>query len=342
MNSGIIGAGSFGTAIAKIAAKKAKVYIYVRNKEIARKINTTHRIKDLILSDNIIALTSIEELMSRCSVIFPIVPSKEFRTVIKEMSQFLLDTHTVIHGTKGLDVTDFEFESNEKPITRGNVHTMSEVIRQESNARLIGCLSGPNLAKEIHEGKPTATVIASTYMEVIETAESVLNTDSFQVLRANDLIGAEMAGAFKNVFAIGSGILSGLELGRNIQALLISRGLREMLILANAMGANSRTFFGAAGIGDLVATTTSPDSRNFTFGYRIGKGEKRNEIRQDKYELAEGVRTMKIMKLLADYYNLELPLVKLIYFVVHKDLDPSKALNFLFTSTRNDDVDFLF
>jgi len=341
MRVGIVGSGSFGTAIAQIASINTDVYLYVRNKATADKINTYHQIKDHKLSSKIVAVTSIEEVLVRCNVVFPIVPSNAFREVVIEMASFLKDSHTIIHGTKGLDVTDFNLEEGESPISRGNVHTMSEVIRQESSAKLIGCLSGPNLAKEIHEGKPTATVIASTYMEVLETAESVLNTDTFQVLRANDLIGAEMAGAFKNVFAVGSGILSGLELGKNIQAILISRGLREMLILANAMGANSRTFFGAAGIGDLVATTTSPDSRNFTYGYRIGRGEDRNNIKQEKYELAEGVKTVKVMKLLADYYNLNLPIVRLIFSVVYKGLNPSKALAFIFASSKNDDVDFL-
>ena len=185
----------------------------------------------------------------------------------------------MIHGTKGFDLTGVsEDVMADHPITRKNVHTMSEVIRQESVVVRIGCLSGPNLSAEIMEGQPTATVIASRFNEVIKLGRKVLDSQQFHVFGSHELMGAELAGALKNAIAIGSGILGGLGMGKNIQAMLITRGLMEMVYFGKAMGANSKAFIGTAGIGDLVATATSTKSRNYTFGMRMAKGESLEEI----------------------------------------------------------------
>jgi len=338
---GIIGSGSFGTAIAKILSKNSDVYIYSRRQETIDQINNEHTNLGINLEENIEGIDDMERLAQECDVLFPIIPSAAFRKVIKKLSPYLRPYHIVIHGTKGLDVSGFSMDALDKSISRDNVHTMSEIIVQETTALRVGCLSGPNLAKEILENKPTATVIASRFDEVIEAGEALLNTDNFHVFGTNDILGAEFAGAFKNAIAIGSGILGGMKMGKNLQAILITRGLREMIFLAKSMGADIKTFFGTAGIGDLVATTTSSNSRNFSFGKRIGEGEKASTIIEDTQELAEGYRTVQIMNHLASHYRLRLPIIKMIYSIVYEDFDPRKAIRFLIKYPYGVDVDFL-
>lgn len=338
---GVIGSGSFGTAIAKILSKNSDVYIFSRRAEIIKEINEQHTNLGIQLSDNIKGVEDLEQLAKECDVLFPIVPSASFRDAIKMMSPFLRPYHMVIHGTKGLDITGYSMENLDKSISRGDVHTMSEIIVQETTAVRVGCLSGPNLATEILQNKPTATVIASRFDEVIHAGEKLLNTDTFHVFGTNDILGAEMAGAFKNAIAIGSGILDGMDMGKNLQSTLITRGLREMIFLAKAMGADIKTFFGTAGIGDLVATTTSPNSRNYSFGKRIGQGDKPSVIVKEMKELAEGYRTVQIMNFLAIHYKLRLPIIKMIYSIIFEDFDPEKAIRFLIKYPYGVDVDFL-
>ena len=339
---GIIGAGSFGTAIAKILAQNTDVLMFSRNPALIAELNTEHRIKSIDIPENIKGVSSLETIGSSCKVIFPIVPSEHFRNMIKKLSPHINPSHFIIHGTKGLDVSDFDASEDSKALlTRAQVHTMSEVINQETSAIRVGCLSGPNLAKEILENKPTATVIASRFQEVVRAGEQLLNSKNFTVFGTNDILGAEMSGAFKNAIAIGSGILGGLELGKNIQSILITRGLREMIFLSKAMGGDVKTFFGTAGIGDLVATTTSTDSRNYSFGLRIGRGEKKEDIKQDTNELAEGVRTVKIMKLLADNYKLKLPIIQMIYTIIFEGFKPERAVKYLMKYPYGVDVDFM-
>ena len=204
---GVIGAGSFGTTIANLLSHNRTVLLYSRNPELVEKINKTHRHFDLDLSKKIIATTNLEEVAKDCHLIFPVIPSLQFRIVMKNLSPFLHPYHLLIHGTKGFDVTGIdENELTTKHFDRTNVHTMSEVISQETNVVRIGSLSGPNLASEIMAGQPAATVISSKYSEVIKKGRNALDSSKFHVFGTHDLLGAELAGALKNAIAIGSGI----------------------------------------------------------------------------------------------------------------------------------------
>ncbi|MFK7809903.1 MAG: NAD(P)H-dependent glycerol-3-phosphate dehydrogenase, partial [Saprospiraceae bacterium] len=278
---GVIGAGSFGTTIANLLSINRRVILYTRQPALVEKINKEHRHFDLDLSKNIVATNDIEQVAKECHLIFLIVPSLNFRSMMKDLSPFLHPYHLLIHGTKGFDVTDIsESELATKSFNRSNIHTMSEVIAQESSVVRIGCLSGPNLAKEIMAGQPAATVIASKFTEVIKKGRNALDSSRFHVFGTHDLLGAELAGALKNAIAIGSGILGGLGMGKNIQALLLTRGLMEMIYFGKSMGAKSTAFVGTAGIGDLIATATSRDSRNYSFGMRMAKGGSLETIQQ--------------------------------------------------------------
>ncbi len=340
---GVIGAGSFGTAIADLLSDNVDVLIYARKQKVVDDINQNHTCYNIELKENVTATSDIAKIAKECTVLFAVVPSLNFRDMMRSISPYLRPYHIIIHGTKGFDVTGLNLDEIEKTdtITRSNVHTISDIILQESSVIRIGCLSGPNLAKEILEGQPTATVVASRFREVIKMAEKLLNSRRFHVYGSYDLLGAELSGALKNGIAIGSGMLGGLGMGKNIQALLITRGLVEMIHFGKAMGSEARAFLGTAGIGDLVATCSSESSRNYTFGKRLSSGETLEEISKTMPELAEGVRTIKITKHLADFYKIRVPITQMLYSIIYEDFEMERAIKFLMKYPYGVDVDFL-
>jgi len=340
--SGVIGGGRFGATIANLLAVNTDVILYVRRQEVADRLNTKHELHGYKMSERIRATTDLEEVPKKCNVIFPVVPSKNFRSMMIQLAPHLHPYHFLIHGTKGLDIIGVEEENIMKMnITRENVFTMSSVIRQESVVRRIGCLGGPNLSKEIMEGQPAATVLASEFKEVFNVGEALLSSDRFFVFRSEDVLGTELAGALKNIIAIGSGIVTGKGYGKNVQALLIARGLAEMITLGKAIGATEKSFLGTAGIGDLVATAMSMDSRNFKLGYRISQGETLEEVLASSQEVAEGVRTLKIVQQIAKNNQIRIPIMQMIYSVVFEDLSIDKAIHFLMKYPFSKDVDFI-
>jgi glycerol-3-phosphate dehydrogenase (NAD(P)+) len=341
---GVIGAGSFGTSVANLIALNTTVLLYSRRQEVVEAINSTRHHMGVTISERITATADLSEITNRCHLLMPIVPSNSFLDVIRNMSPHVKPHHIVIHGTKGLGLRHLEESALKEPglvIGRHQVRTMSELIREETSAIRIGCLSGPNLAAEIMAGQPTAALIGSRFREVIQAGQSALNSPKFHVFGSYDIIGAELAGALKNIIALGSGILGGLGLGRNMQGLLIARGLAEMIYFGKAMGASSQGFVGVAGIGDLVATATSTNSRNYSFGMRLAKGETPEQITANMPELAEGVRTLRIAHALAKHYKLHVPITDMIYAVVFEGLPVPKALEYLMTYPYAVDVDFL-
>jgi glycerol-3-phosphate dehydrogenase (NAD(P)+) len=340
--TGIIGAGAFGVVIANVAATNGKVLLYTRNRNLAEEAQSTRRIRGYNLEPNIEMTWNVQELCDRCDLILPIVPSTAFRKTIRSFAPFLTPRHFVIHGTKGFDVPiERGGEWKNMKLGRKDVHTMSEVIQQESTVLRIGCLSGPNLSSEIRDGQPTATVVASSYQEVVDAGKRALSTDSFQVFGSHELLGAELAGALKNGLAIGSGILAGHGFGKNIQAILLTRGLVEMVNLGKVMGSPSNAFLGSAGIGDLIATATSEDSRNFSLGYRIGKGEDLQKATDGSLILTEGVRTLRIVNQLIRHYRIHLPIFKTLHSVTTEGYPVERALKFLMTYPYDVDVDFV-
>lgn len=341
---GVIGAGSFGTAISNLLAHNTDVLLFSRQPTLVAQINASqkHPKLNIPFSNRVKATNDLQEIADRCTLIFPIVTSAGFREMMMQLSPFLHPYHILIHGTKGFDLKNLsEADLKKGNITRSSVKTMSEVIREESVVVRMGCLSGPNLANEINEGQPTATVIGSKFEEVIEVGKKVLSSRYFQVFGTHEIQGAELAGALKNIIALGSGILGGMGLGKNLQALLITRGLMEMIYFGKAFGASPKPFVGTAGIGDLVCTATSMNSRNYTFGYRMGQGETVAEILQSMPEVAEGVRTLQIAKHLADHLKLHVPITQMLYRSVHEGYDMKQAIEYLMRYPYYVDVDFL-
>lgn len=342
--TGVVGAGSFGTAIANLLAINTDVLIYSRRPDFVEAVNAQSAYNELHLHRRIKATLDPQEIADRCTLIFVVVPSGSFREILRSFSPYLKPHHIVIHGTKGFDLNGISEETlldTNLSISRKEVKTMSEVILDETSVVRVGCLSGPNLAAEIVAGQPTATVIASRFREVMHSGQQVLNSRRFHVFGSYDLLGAELAGALKNIVALGSGILGGLGMGRNIQGLLIAKGLAEMVHFGVAMGATNQAFVGVAGIGDLVATATSINSRNYTFGTHLAKGETVEEIRAKMPELAEGVRTLRIAHALAKHYKLHVPITDMLYAVVFERVPVERALEYLMTYPYAVDVDYI-
>ena len=338
---GVIGAGSFGSAIANILAKNTKVLLYARNPKIAKIISKGRKLHGQELHENITPSNDLKYVAENCEVLFPIVPSENFPALIDDLADFLKPYHILIHGTKGLIVINKNWETDENiKIERDDVYTMSRLIRERTLAVRIGCLAGPNLAKELADNHPAATVVASHFNEVISEGQRLLRNDRFQVYGSKDLLGIELTGVLKNIIAIAAGALSGMGYGENARALLISRGLIEMIYLGHMLGANTQAFLGFAGIGDLVATCSSKLSRNFTVGERLGKGEKLEDILATMEETAEGINTIKIIVRLMKEYPLRAPITESLDKVINGDMTIEQALRFLMKSPFSIDFDF--
>ncbi|MEM9856622.1 MAG: NAD(P)H-dependent glycerol-3-phosphate dehydrogenase [Bacteroidota bacterium] len=340
---GVIGAGSFGTAIANILASNAEVLLYSRDATSIQNIASTRTHRGRPIHKNITPTGDISYLANTCDIIFPIVPSSSFRTMMQQISPYLYPYHILIHGTKGLDISlsDGQTLADVNQLERESVMTMSEVIIDESVVERIGCLAGPNIAKEMSANQPAATVVASHYNEVITKGMNLLRNDYFQVYGSGDLIGIELAGVLKNIIAIASGALSGLGLGENAKGLLISRGMLEMIHLGKAMGGNVPAFLGVAGIGDLVTTCNSTMSRNFTVGYRLAKGDNLATILDTMEEVAEGVNTVQIAKKYANTNNVTVPITEVLHRILFEDLTAEDGLQMLMKFPYNVDIDFL-
>ncbi len=338
---GVVGAGSFGTAIANILAKNTDVILFARNPGVVDEILSTRRLNDISIHERITPTNDLKFFAENCDTLFPIVPSENFPKLIDDLSPYLKPYHFLIHGTKGLIVNKKNWEKDEsKRISKDNVFTMSRLIRERSLVVRIGCLAGPNLARELAENQPAATVVASRFDEVITEGQRLLRNDLFQVYGSKDLLGIELAGVLKNIIAIAAGALSGMGFGENARSMLISRGLIEMIWVGQLLGADTRAFLGLAGIGDLVATCSSKLSRNFTVGVRLGKGESIENIQKSMEETAEGINTIKIIVRLAKSYNVRAPITESLYKVLTGRMSIEDALRFLMKSPFNTDFDF--
>lgn len=340
---GVIGAGNFGSVIANMLARHRRVLLYVRDEKIVKRIADKRENRGHKLHRNVQPTNDLAHLARECEVIFPIVPSPHFRTMMKKLSPYLHPYHILIHGTKGFDIKLQKGQTIESvtKLNRHQVKTMSEVIREESVVVRVGCLAGPNLSKELAERHPAATVIASHFDEVINLGKRLLRNDRFQVYGNKDLVGVELAGVLKNVIAIAAGALSGMGYGENARGLLVSRGMVEMIYMGRALGGNTTAFLGLAGIGDLVTTCNSSLSRNFQVGYRLAQGKTLEEILTETDEIAEGINTVRIAKKCADYYKVQAPITNTLYKVLFEDLTMKQALQYLMRYPLNVDIDFL-
>lgn len=340
---GVIGSGNFGTVIANLLAENCDVLVYSRRDEVLQAINVEKSHRGQTVHPRITAITDLAEMADRCNLIFPMLPSKFFREAMRQIGPHLTPAHMLIHGTKGLDVQLPQFaidDPNEFKLGLHQVKRMSQVIAEESSVLRIGCISGPNLSGEISKHLPAGTVIASHFDEVIEAGKAALRSERFMVFENDDLAGVELAGVLKNILALGSGMVSGLGLGENARALMITRGWRELMRIGELFGSDKNAFMGLAGIGDMIATCSSPQSRNFAVGYRLAKGESLDDIISTMDEVAEGVNTVRTAMAVVRHFGLASPLIKSFHMVLFEKVPITNAIRTLLTHKHGPDVDF--
>ncbi len=304
----VIGAGSWGTVVAAIAANKTSTVLWARRPELADEINRHHRnsayLGDHELPDSLRATPSLEEAVSDAEVVVMGVPSHGFRTALAEASPAVTPGVPVISLAKGVE--------------QGSLKRMSEVISELLPDNPAGVLTGPNLAQEILAGYPAACVVALQDHSVCANLQGVFSTEAFRVYTNPDVVGCEVAGALKNVMAIASGMADGMGFGDNTRAALITRGLAELTRLGVALGGHPLTFSGLAGMGDLVATCISRQSRNRYVGEQLGRGRSISEIVADMKMVAEGVKTSRAVVDLAARHGVEMPIAEQVVAVLYE------------------------
>ncbi len=314
----VVGGGTFGTSLASIlAGRQRKVRLWTRRAEQAEEINrehTNHRyLPGIKLPVKLIATNDLKASLQRTQIVLMVIPSKSFRQVAREIGDSLQGDQIVVHATKGIEIETFK--------------RMSQVLREETCALKIGVLSGPNLARELMAGRPTGALVASQYREVGERIQPLFAGSHLLIFSGRDVIGTEVAGAFKNIIALAAGAADGQGLGDNAKSLLVTRGLSEMARFGVALGADVFTFGGLAGIGDLMATCASPLSRNHQVGERLAKGESLKQVLASMTQVAEGVPTTRAVYLQAQQMHMTLPIVEAVHGVLYQKVKCDKALH---------------
>lgn len=308
LNVGLLGGGSWGTTVASLTAKNSPTVIWARNPKTVEEINTNHTNEKYLpnakLTPSLRASNSIKETVENADVVVMGVPAQSFRAVLEEAKPHIRPWVPIINLAKGLEL------STKK--------RMTEIIEEIMPGHPAGVLTGPNLAKEIHFGNAAAAVIAMVDDTIAMKLQTVFSSGLFRVYTNTDVIGCELGGALKNIIAIASGMGDGANAGDNTRAAIITRGLAELTRLGIAMGGKKSTFAGLAGMGDLVATCSSSKSRNHHVGFQLGRGKSLEQIISEMNEVAEGVKTAKVVMELAKEYNIDMPISKEIYKVLYE------------------------
>jgi glycerol-3-phosphate dehydrogenase (NAD(P)+) len=317
----IIGTTSWGITLGLVLASKGlEVRLWARTEREANQLRkkgpNPSRFPDTTFPPQLIVTSQIEEALDDVKAVILAVPSPTMRQNISQVESHLTKSTLVVSAAKGLEI--------------GSNKRMSQVIAEEINPRFrsnICVLSGPNLAREIMRNLPAAAVVAAEDIKTARKAQKLLTTPNFCIFTNTDVTGVELAGALKNIIALGAGIADGLGYGDNAKAAFMTRGLTEITALGMALGANPLTFSGLAGLGDVITTCASPLSRNHYVGIELAKGRKLAEIIESMTEVAEGINTTLVAQNLAQEIGLEMPITEKIYQVLYEDADPKQAAN---------------
>jgi len=314
-NVAVIGAGSWGTTVAALVAEHASTVLWARDPELAAAVDRDHRnpvyLPDHVLPASLRATGVLRAAVVGADLVLLAVPSHGFRDVVGALAPDLRPGVPVVSLTKGLE---------------GDGLRMTQVLAEVVPASPAGVLTGPNLAAEVAAGQPTAGVVALADGPLAAWVQGLLMSRTFRVYTNTDVVGCEIAGALKNVLAVAAGISDGLGFGDNTRAALITRGLAEMGRLGVALGGERMTFAGLAGVGDLVATCTSPKSRNRTVGEALGRGRGLSDVLAEMRMVAEGVKTARPMVDLAAVHGVEMPIASQVADLVEGRTTPAEAI----------------
>jgi glycerol-3-phosphate dehydrogenase (NAD(P)+) len=334
MKAAVMGAGSWGTVFAKILADAGTpVTVWARRESVADGIGAEHRnpdyFDDIDLPESVGATTDPAEALDGAGIVVLAVPSQTLRDNLAAWSDLIGADATLLSLMKGIEL--------------GTTQRMTEVIAEVTGAAAdrVAVLSGPNLAREIAEEQPTASVVACTDHDRAVAVQHAITTRYFRPYTNTDVVGCELGGAVKNVIALAYGMAAGMGLGDNTRATLITRGLAETTRLGVKLGADPTTFAGLAGLGDLVATCSSPLSRNHTFGVQLGRGATMEEAARVTKQTAEGVKSCRSIRDLARKSGVEMPICEAVERVCHEGLDPAAAVKELMARETKPETDSL-
>lgn len=330
MKIGVLGGGSWGTAISLHMANKGNdVSIWDRNKGIVEEINfnrTNKRyLKEVSLLKNISATTDIGDCVEKSEIIIIAVPSQGVRDVCTKLVGLIDEKKVFVSLAKGIE--------------NGTLKRVSEVIGEFFYNNPIGVISGPSHAEEVAKDIPTTVVASSKSMEVAKYLQDVFISPSFRVYTNPDIIGVELGGAVKNVIALAAGISDGLGFGDNTKAALMTRGIAEIARLGIAMGAQPMTFAGLSGIGDLIVTCTSVHSRNRRAGVLIGSGKSVKEAIEEVSMVVEGITTTKSVEEISNNLNIEMPITNQLYEILFKEKNPKTAVEELMIRDKRHEIE---
>lgn len=329
----IIGAGSFGTAIAVVLGNsKYDISIWARESEVVEGINRDRKnpayLTNVSLPETVKANSSLEDTIQGSDMVVFATPSHAMREMAEKARAYLSGIEIIVSVAKGIEQDTLMTPSQ----------ILTEVLDGVVLEDQIGVLTGPSHAEEVGTFKPT-TVVASAYSKrVARIIQETFMTPKFRVYLNYDILGAEIGGALKNIMAIAAGIVDGADLGDNAKAALITRGLHEMKRMGSALGASQDTFSGLTGMGDLIVTCTSRHSRNRYVGYNIGKGKSLQEVISGMNMVAEGVKTARSVSQWSKKNNVEMPITEAVYNVLFENINPGDAVHELMTRNAKNEI----
>jgi len=310
---GVVGAGAWGTALAQLSAKAGcDVTLWAREQDVVTSINERHEnemfLDGITLSEQVTATSQLSD-MAGSDFIFMVVPAQFVRSVLAELRGHISENAVIVLCAKGIEQSS------------GKI--MTEVVSEVLPKSPLVVLSGPTFAREVANGLPSAVTIASKYQQVTKKLSEAIGQPTFRPYASRDIIGAEIGGALKNVFAIACGITTGRKMGDNARAALITRSLAEMVRFGEMHGADRSTMMGLCGLGDLILTCSSPQSRNMSLGISIGEGKSVDELMSDRKTVAEGYYTSSVLARICREEKIDLPIVMAVNDILHegKDVD---------------------
>ena len=309
----VFGTGSFGTTLANVLAENGhSVLMWGKNENTVDEINQSHQnkryLKDVTLNETIKATSQLEQAVNFSDIFLIALPTKAIRNVVTEIDQHIKTKKTFIHVAKGIENETFK-----------RVSEMIEDSVSKNHKNGVGVLSGPSHAEEVVIKQPTTVAASSKDEHISKLIQDLFMNDYLRVYTNNDLIGVELGGALKNIIAVASGIVAGMGYGDNAKAALMTRGLAEISRLGEKLGADPMTFLGLGGIGDLIVTCTSTHSRNYTLGYKLGKGKTTEEALNEMNMVVEGIYTTNSVYHLAKSQNVDMPITNALYKVLFED-----------------------
>jgi glycerol-3-phosphate dehydrogenase (NAD(P)+) len=318
-NIAILGAGNWGTTLSLILAEKGyPVKLWEFREQAAQKVQKERENREFLpgikLPEGVTVLSDLNAVLAGSNSVFWVLPSKFLRNVCGQVKPLIKPEMLHVSAIKGIEAS--------------SLMRCSEILKYELSSKVnrLAVISGPNIAPEIARHIPSTTVVAAKNHDDVRAVQEILMTPYFRVYSGDDVVGMELGGSLKNVIAIASGIIDGLGLGANTKGALLTRGLAEITRLGVAMGANPHTFAGLSGMGDLVTTCFSQQSRNRSVGQQVGQGRKLDDILKDMVMVAEGVETAKAAYKLSQKHSIEMPIVHQMYLVLFENKNPSTAL----------------